>query len=226
MKTIQIFSPHIDDAIFSLGGSILNWHRKGLNIRIHNVFTISNWTSPNPLSGVRYQLNLDEVTALRKKEEREAGEYAKFNYEFWDFLDLPLRKEFSIQQNQSMEKKILNKIADCLSLEDSFFFPLGIDHPDHLIINRIGNSFTNNGYNIFYYEDMPYFSWGNFDYKKAYSDQIRCKMPVLEKINYEEKTEVLKIYSSQVTKAFLKSIRTYSYNLADNNYYERYWKQR
>lgn len=223
MTKIQIFSPHIDDAIFSLGGSMLNWRSKGLKVKVFNIFTISNWINPDAISGKISALNTVQITELRKNEERNAAKYAGFDFEFWDFLDFPLRDEFSPQENLNMELEILNKITKCFKKEDSIFFPVGIDHADHILINKISNSFINKGLNIFHYEDLPYYSWGKFDYKKDYMSK-KSKIPIIERINFEKKMVALTRYNSQVSDAFIKSIMSYSYNLLDNEYYERYWQ--
>lgn len=225
MKSVQIFSPHIDDAIFSLGGSILNWIKQGLSVKVHNIFTISNWITPNSISGIRDNLDLQDVSALRKNEELLVSTYVKFHSNFWGFLELPLRKDFSQGDEEKMKGEILSKISGCLNSEDSFFFPSGIEHQDHIIINQLTGNFIKKGFNIFFYEDMPYFSWGRLDYVEAFKIQQSDKVPIVEKIDYNEKAAVLRKYSSQVCEDFIKAIRAYSYNQVDNHHYERYWKQ-
>lgn len=225
MNSIQIFSPHIDDAVLSLGGCILNWRGKGLKIKINNIFTISNWTHTNPISDVNYGKNISRVTELRKTEERNLANNLQYEYEFWDFLDCPLRHNFSPTDIQNMENQICDRIKKKLNKKDSFFFPLGIDHPDHILVKKLSSFFINKGYKIYFYEDLPYFSWGGFDYQKSYVICSKDKSPELVKINFEQKASFVKKYGSQINETFIENMRAYAYNKADNYYYERYWKQ-
>lgn len=225
MGNVQIFSPHIDDAALSLGGCILNWMDKGVCVKINNIFTISDWTHENPISKKTYAKDISQITELRKTEEKTLASFLSYQFEFWDFLDYPLRNQFSSQDQVNMEDQLLNKIEKTLNTRDSFFFPIGINHPDHLLIQRLCKRFLNKAYNIFFYEDLPYFSWGEFDYRHAFSVHQKKKSPVLVKIDFEKKVSLLKkAYASQISDAFLKSMRSYAYNKTDNEYYERYWK--
>jgi len=223
MCTIRILSPHIDDAFLSIGGSILNWRSKGIKVKVYNIFSISDWTSPNSISGLNYLLDVRENTDLRKNEEKEVGELTDFKYEFWNFLDFPLREGFSQTENENMEDEILNKLQQCLNFDDVFFFPLGVGHVDHVLIHEISVKFIDKGYNISYFEDMPHLSWGNLEYKSFYDSQTKTKFPVCEKINFTRKADIAKRYKSQVTGEWINSIKTYAYNQLDNEYYERYW---
>ncbi len=225
MTSIQIFSPHIDDAIFSLGGSILNWRKKGFNIKVHNIFTISNWITPDSISGIKDSMDLHEVTALRRNEEVVVSKYVKFEFTVWNFLELPLRKAFSERDNEKMKAEILDRIFSCLNSEDLFFFPIGIEHEDHILISELAKNFANESFNIFYYEDMPYISWGGNNEKESFKIQLVDKVPIIEKIDYNKKARVLRKYRSQVREDFISSIRAYSQSHVDNQYYERYWKK-
>lgn len=226
MTSIQIFSPHIDDAVFSLGGSIRNWREKGIHVKVHNIFTVSDWIAPDSISGMDRNLGLKEVTALRRNEEALVGEDLNFEFNFWEFLERPLRKAFSEQDNDKMKAEIHERISSCLNSEDQFFFPIGIEHEDHILINELAGNFINKSFNICFYEDMPYVSWGGFDYREAFELQLVDKVPVIETIDYNRKIKVLRKYSSQVREIFISTMRAYSYSHVDNKYCERYWRHK
>lgn len=224
MSNVHIFSPHIDDAFLSLGGSIFNWRSKGIKVNVYNIFTISNWTPPGSQSERNFGNDVATITALRKAEEREVSKQANFEIVFWDFLDFPLREGFSESDNRKLEDQIFEKLSACLNSEDLFFFPMGILHPDHLLICRLSEKFIGKSYNIFYYEDMPYLSWGKSEFKEVYKNENVNKSPLFEKIDFVQKAEILKYYRSQVLDDWFNYMMAYSYNNVDNEYYERYWR--
>ena len=224
MKSIQIVSPHIDDAFLSLGGCIVKWIEKGFKVTVYNIFTISNWVAPDSLSGIEKRLTTDEVTRLRKREEMLVQKKARFRYECWDFLDFPLRKRFSKNDDIRMANEIAMKLRPVVNEGDLIFFPSAVgNHNDHILINKIGRSFSREHSNIAFFEDMPYTSWAETNFQTLYKKNLKDKMPICEKINSEIKMKILKLYSSQITAKFLSSIESYSYNPIDNTNYERFW---
>jgi hypothetical protein len=111
------------------------------------------------------------------------------------------------------------------NLEDLFFFPLGVSHPDHLIIREIGLYLLGKGCKILFYEDMPYLNCGLYDLSRFYACMGEAGFrPVSVCIDFEEKLAVLQLYDSQVSYEWLKDIMNYSYCTRDGQYYERYWE--
>ena len=69
----QIISPHIDDAMLSLGGSILNWLKEGEQVRIIDVFSISqaiNKDAISVLGGKKYPTDFKSAMKIKKAEEK------------------------------------------------------------------------------------------------------------------------------------------------------------
>jgi len=225
---INIFSPHIDDAFLSLGGSILYWIDKGHKVKVRNIFTVSEWVGRNNLAEQNFPLSAGEVTTMRKQEERSASQASGFDYEFWDFLDFPLRNHFSQNDTNEMISSISYRINECLNDEDYFFFPAAPSngHDDHILVRSIGDLLHKKKCKLFYYEDLPYYSWGDFEFKKNYKTLKSIASPILQEFNIQEKERVLKEYASQVSLHMLKTMSVYSYNTFNDLYYERFWEVR
>ena len=223
MSCVQIFSAHIDDAVLSLGGSILDWRSQGIEVHVYNVFSKSNWIHPE--SGVPETDCVETVTAIRKEEELEVANILGFQTHFWDFLDAPLRDGFSKEQEREMELQISGKIKECLNKKDLFFFPIGIIHEDHKTLGNICKPLIDEDLMAFFYEDLPYYGWGRSDYKKDYLSFKEKYTPVVRKINFDEKAALIQKYESQIIQSFLNSMRAYAYHMNEDQYYERYWKR-
>lgn len=221
---VHIFSPHIDDAVLSLGGCIINWVGKGKEVFVDNIFTKTNWTHPHPISGLTYPCSIDDVTGLRKAEEKKVAQALNITCDFLDLPDHPVRKGYSRYKKQKIEECLCKHVESRLDTSKAFFIPLGLDHPDHLFLNRIVKEVIGaDYYNVFYYEDLPYYSWGTLDYMAHFNQLLTTKKAFLEKVLQDSKEEILRHYSSQLTDSFFQSMRAYAYEKKDNCYYERYW---
>lgn len=221
---IHIFSPHIDDAFLSLGGSILNWIERDFEIKVYNIFTISRWTTPDCLLGIESHLGVLAGTILRKEEEQMVASVVGFTPEFWNFLDLPLRENSSIEESEKLKEDLFLKISGLLNYSDQFFFPVGVGHLDHVLINDIAFRHYAKFGNIYCYEDMPYFSWKDFSFQENFEKIRKSAVPVFEKISYSKKAHVLRSYGSQVTNDWLRTMKVYANNLRGYDEYERYWR--
>jgi len=220
---IQIISPHIDDAFLSLGGHILQWTKSGIRVKIFNVFTISNWISPANLSGRDPVPDTQIVTAVRKNEEEALSRMAGFEYENWDFLDSPLRQAFEPSEKAHMIGEITARILERASPEYPIFFPLGFSHGDHILIRDIGNRITTQFESIHFYEDMPHVCWANIDFPDFFKLEAQNKSAVINEIDFSRKVSLLGTYGSQLEQTWLNLMKSYSYNMQHENYFERYW---
>jgi LmbE family N-acetylglucosaminyl deacetylase len=220
---IRIISPHIDDAVLSLGGFIANCHSRHVPIEVYNVFTITNWVNPELIS-VR---GLDEqyVTALRKSEELLVSRMLNYRCYFWDYKDFVLRTKDAGSEN-ALAQEIKHRIAALVSDGLACFFPGGTGHPDHEIINQIGLELLSSYPNIFFFEDQPYAAGADYDYQQMHAQLSATVEPVFEEYNKRTKVDVLKLYGSQVSESWIKDIVNYSYNLTTNTYQERFWRKK
>jgi len=228
---IQIISPHIDDAMLSLGGSILNWRNQNKKVKIIYVFTRSNWTNPGAISGLRYPKNIKKITALRKSEEMDIQKIVKADVEFLDIDEDPLRNKWIKKLFGYDEKNLINRLKkilkDKIDKKHPCFIPLAVDkwfHNDHLIIRKIGLDLMKKGYNISFYEDLLYISHDQQKTNKGnFFKDIRL-IPKLEEIDINKKMDLLRLYRSQMSIAWLNEVEAYAFSLKDNKNYERYWK--
>ena len=215
---IHIISPHIDDAIFSLGGTILKLKDNSENVLIHYIFTISDWTNSNNCSGKLYSKNKFVVTNIRKQEEEIVSKRVGYKYIMYDYYDMPLRSGDDVSASE-----IQDALLDKINKEDIIFFPIGIGHPDHERIREVGISLFYMGFNTLFYEDMPYIA--HYDYHTLFHlTQRKGFEAETLSICLEKKLSLARIYKSQVSDQWLKDIKNYAYNLEDNKFYERFWK--
>jgi LmbE family N-acetylglucosaminyl deacetylase len=223
---IQIISPHIDDSFLSLGGCIDYWQAEGKVVNVHNIFTISDWVSASFRKQATSTLDIEFVSKMRKKEEIRLSDNVGFTTNFYDFPEYPHRANLPDEIKLQIEQDIVKKLDNIINQDDMFFFPIGIEHPDHLLIHRLSFKYLNQGIKMFYYEDMPYFSFGKIEYQRL-SELCGTKCdPILQKFNLAKKRRSLEEYRSQVDENWFLTMMPYSYNILDDSYYERYWRVR
>lgn len=217
MKYIFV-SPHIDDAILSAGGFI-QCNSTKLKIKIEYVFSISNWTNPESITSIIYPPDEGIVSPLRKHEEACVAKLLQYEYSFLDFLDYPLRTSPSATIGE-----IETHLANAISRDSIYFFPAGIEHPDHVLLKEIGLDLLTKGNNIIFYEDMPYVA-RNQENLDALIDSMHsfgfCSKA--KEINFARKKEALNEYGSQISTEWLDQIEKYSYDPQLRKYFEYFW---
>jgi LmbE family N-acetylglucosaminyl deacetylase len=156
-----IISPHIDDAIFSIGNTI-NSHFKGKTVVIINVFSISNFTIS------KTKTSIESVTNLRKAEELDLLNKLAFIQTInLDFLDAPLRNISPISNNRKLDAHsqeliddLYKRLVSIIPKSETVFFPLSIgNHIDHIICFELALKLMLTGrpyFKLKFYEDMPY----------------------------------------------------------------------
>lgn len=159
-----IFSSHIDDAYFSLGGMISKTYQE-VDWTIINVFSKSNYTKIS-----KNNLAPERVTKLRKNEELINSKKFGIKTEFWDYPDLFLRgyPRWNSTINRKKDYELLNdlwaKIEGIIDHSSKIFFPLGFgNNVDHLILFELAEKIIDQKFNfnakIVFYEDLPYASY-------------------------------------------------------------------
>ncbi len=227
MRKNIILSPHCDDAAFSLGGLLLS----GMidNVVICTVFSISNCTY-NDLED-----SIENITTIRKKEDEEFFKQckSKIHLHYMDKLDAPIRmgNEDLDVFNTSFTKKdreicteIISFIEDNFSIDDIIYAPLALgNHIDHYILFEVAADLAAEGYDVNYYEDLPYAAnCSNYLLKRrissleerienVYSDLVRhSKISIIDKIS------ALSIYRSQIDPSIIKRISNYHYRISND----------
>lgn len=222
MKRLWIISPHIDDAVLSMGGTIHDFITKAFELQVVYVFSKSSWCNETIYSG---PLSQDHVTTLRKAEEHRASALGRYDFTFLDFLDAPLREGYTVTQLKSMVEDIEQALRYIISPSDTVFFPLGLFHPDHILIREIGKVFHEQQYHILFYEDMPYMTDAGVDYASLCKDLRAMGLEKLtNRIDFAAKHRMLKQYKSQVSEDWIGGLKCYAYNPLDESYYERFWQ--
>ena len=219
---ITIISPHIDDAVLSIGGTIALLRARGEDVIVRSVFTRSHWTNPDNIRQKKYSSDVDEVTAIRAAEEQCTSKFLGYEYDLLGFDDHALRGKVVDQQ---LFDEVKVKIRSSLQKDSITFFPLGLQHHDHLVVSRIGYQLYVEGYKVMLYEDLPYAGFGNYDYEKQHDELIdRGMVPELVKIDFALKSEAIRKYESQISKQWLRDVTNYGYNVKTNEFYERVWR--
>jgi LmbE family N-acetylglucosaminyl deacetylase len=150
-----VFSPHCDDAAYSLGGGLLRGSL-GL-VHIVNMFTLT-------YSWVWNAAGVEEVTAHRKSEEEQALAALVGTLNWEDLPDVILRdkgllarlwRRFRDRRAEAVLEAVLHHIdaGPC----DVALFPAGEgDHPDHILLAGIGLKLADSGIPVLFYLDQPY----------------------------------------------------------------------
>jgi LmbE family N-acetylglucosaminyl deacetylase len=264
MEVKQVISPHIDDAILSLGGCILNWVRNGEKVKIINVFSKAggiNKDSISVLAGKRYPTDFKSAMKIKKAEEKNIQNILKIEVEFLDWPDRNINiysYKGDFFYKKSAIERLKNDIRRKIDKDSPAFFPLAMGelrtHADHIIARQIGLFLLKDGYDIRFYEDLPYFYGENLrgkisDFfqtikkqgvsflKEKHAMQVDESLfsindyfkeikliPVTEEIDIDEKVKILGFYESQMEADWLAGVRRHALSSEDNKYYETYWK--
>jgi len=205
---IWIFSPHIDDAMLSLGGFISNYK---YHVDVINVFTTTNYT----INGL---FDIDDVTKLRKQEEEKVSSVVWYQSFFWDYLDAIIRiwsdeedfinKDYN-PKNDAVYDKLYKQVVNFIrhNRYDSVFFPSWIwNHVDHIALSQIWKDLSNIESQIYFYEDL----W----YPENYSDDPNAIIYEFKDIG--RKIEILSLYESQMEKGTIDSVMEI--------YHQRWWE--
>lgn len=220
-----IVSPHIDDAMLSMGGTICNWRLTNNDVKIKYIFSISDWCNEEVVLQSEYRKDVEWVTRQRKDEEQSIQREIQHDCEYFDFLDCPLRSNFDSPDTVEMVSEITKRLIDSINVSDICIFPLGLQHPDHILVREIGVELLKDNYSVFFYEDMPYMADSDYDFHDfVISLENLGLTSFCQTIDINKKKSLLSLYRSQVSQSWIRSIVNYSYNPSSNQFYERFWK--
>lgn len=224
-----IVSPHLDDAWFSLGGSLNEWRKRNEVVLVVDVFSIQSWT-------MYEDLPLSHAVSVRKREERLNARRDGVRLKFLDLREGLLRGyplQFPQAVNWTIDLETLDHIVTGLGKvirayePNAIYFPLGIGgHVDHLLVREVstilGSSFRLDDINIQFYEDLPYASYCGLPTAFIKEHDLS---PVLQQIDIEHKLDSIRNYRSQIYDDLVASIRDYASGMSsDDLRYERLWR--
>lgn len=151
-RSTIIVSPHVDDAIYSLGAAI---HAGELGrVHIANVFSRSRWT----LSGLGDPTTITETRQLEEERVCAMIDCTFENLGLPDSSLLTSDRLFTEDRVSEAREIILGLISS--HHWDAYYFPVGnSQHPDHVIVSSIGwqrwKENPRTGVMAFY-EEIPY----------------------------------------------------------------------
>ncbi|MDK2981513.1 MAG: hypothetical protein PWQ55_1860 [Chloroflexota bacterium] len=222
MKTILVLSPHLDDAVLSLGGMMAYKAAQEQSVVVYNLFCAPYH---GPLSPAAQRLHEgwgdpEDITALRLEEDRQALALIGAQQIIGDARDLIYRQSLQgawlyanmedIQGERNPEDNALvsayfSKLSSMFP-KDQFdiYAPLGIGgHIDHMLAFEIGTQLQQAGYPVKFYEDLPYAM--RTDYLEARIRGIEGMRSSVELFPLEMlalKIEAIHCYRSQLSSLF------------------------
>jgi glycosyltransferase involved in cell wall biosynthesis/LmbE family N-acetylglucosaminyl deacetylase len=251
-KVLNVFlSPHFDDAVFSCGGLIHKQIRQGQDTFIITIFGgMPDYSHISPFAReIHNKWGSADPVNLRRSEDINAIEMLGARLIHFDFLDCIYRKTMDRRPLYNNYEGIKGAIhPDDSRLPDyiydrlikflqknkceqiRIFAPLGLgNHVDHQIIKAVGMKLLSEGFDVLFYEELPYCFWdtnalNNFMAKN--SDGWSYK---LLPIDIEEKLKALKCYNSQFAglggsyRRAGKRFKKYAASVGNGKYAERVW---
>jgi len=238
------FSPHLDDVVFSCGGFLKkNYKKKQLVVTIFagDYRGLTQWDS---------LCNLNQNIApvpLRKLEDKKALSVVRAKPLYYNFLDLAVFTDLQEKKNRpntdffTIFTKISNLINKSKLTLNAIFFPLGINHPDHILLNKVGEKIAvlYPDIKVYFYEDFPYASKNhpeNNKYQPFYvniDSEINNKLDLI--LTYQSQlSAILKTFYPEINKPYNIS-KNYQQILLEyhskigkqidktGKFYERFW---
>ena len=222
MGNVLILSPHLDDAALSCGGFMSQAVANGEPMQVYTLFCAPY---QGPLSPSARELhaswgNPPDICTLRLQEDREALAVLGAQGLYGEVRDLIYRQDEqgkwlyeqmqAIQgQRHPQDNELVNyymeDIMDQWPREGwKVFAPLGIGaHIDHQIAFEIGMGLVKEGYEVAFYEDLPYAlreDW--LQARLADCEDLRPEVRLFSLESLNRKILALRCYASQIPQLF------------------------
>jgi len=242
-------SPHLDDAIYSCGGTLAKLIKEKNEVLIATVFSASPLAAGSLSSFAQeihkrwQQANPDstDLVEIRRTEDAAACEVLNIEYTHLDFLDCIYRnnsqgwlydtdeKLFGTVDDSENELKqeIIQKVQliENLGKQTKVYCPLAIgDHVDHQLVKQALTE-SDLADQLIFYQDYPYVE----TFPDSLATQTQNMDPTEEPISYSDvelKIKAMAAYSSQVSTFWNDeqdlANKVKAYQESQNNS-ERYW---
>jgi LmbE family N-acetylglucosaminyl deacetylase len=164
MKPLLVISPHLDDAVLSVG-EVIAAHD---DVVVATVFA-GNHPSPHLLTAYDKTTGFDTSQAAmerRRGEDVRAMHVLDATPMHGDFLD----QQYGVEQDRAAIHTWVKELADDA---DDVLVPLGIMHPDHLVVGAETREATRFHDNVWMYEELPY--------RVQYPENVAASMAVMRK---------------------------------------------
>jgi LmbE family N-acetylglucosaminyl deacetylase len=174
-------SPHLDDAVYSCGGTLAVQVSNGLRPLVITVFAgippadlkLSPFAAQvHREMGAAMSQNIGSLMEARRKEDAAALDYLNVDYLWLDYLDAIYRgtPPYYTTREQLIggevnavdlwiDKQLAQDLLDLRQrLPDTVWYaPLGVGrHVDHQIVSSAADRLVQQGARVYYYEDFPY----------------------------------------------------------------------
>ena len=227
-----ILSPHIDDVVLSIGGSLIQWLERGITVSVVNVFS----RSASPFfwrSGA--ECNSKKETELRKAEEARIAKKLGDIFVYLDYPSctcrelkyfrpwLPVWLHAILPTDRKLFRVLKRYLGEVLKEHVELYIPIAPDpgaHIDHVLLRDSCLAAIEAGQNhscsIFLYEDQPYCS-------RHKIDEILIEAGIefdMVGIDIDRKIEISRMYESQVRSKWLMEIEDYHNEIGG----ERFWR--
>lgn len=205
-----ILSPHMDDAVLSLGQHIVNWQKKNKKIKIITVMTSFGNDEEMPLYSKKYISSsgfksVKDFSKARVREDVEVMKNLRVKHEHWGFIDAgfrrndrgstyPTRRDLFNNKISKSDHKIVVEISKKIAKQKSkiILIPAGVGgHVDHLIVKKAAEKASK--INRLSYLESPYL-WESFNFFEVFRNIFKIKS-IFAKV--ESKNKLLKGYRSQ-----------------------------
>jgi hypothetical protein len=201
---LVVISPHMDDAIFSVGGLLL---RLASIYRIHiiSLFSIDPYTTLRKL-----KTDLSWLQILRNLEESCATSVIHATTVQMAWKDALLRSYQEITDQIHRDEPLVyytNELSTQFQHNpDLVLCPVGITHVDHrltrMLIEQLKQTKVLNNTPVFYYEDLPYASGQTLDYP----DNVQSIAVLLTDDELILKKKLVKTYLTQMNPGLMGNI--------------------
>ena len=172
-KSIVVFSPHMDDAVLSLGGFIIRAIKRGVSVKIVTVFSCFGNDEKPPVYSKKYVYssgyqNISDFERGRNEEDYSAMGDLGVSFENWGYTDAGFRKGRTgwLYPNKkvllsgkiaSQDFELVGAIRKKMSKykSEKCLVPFGgvfSNHVDHLILREAASVLPDCGY----YLEWPY----------------------------------------------------------------------
>lgn len=155
-NSVRVLSPHLDDAVFSLGLSLAAWSEWKLDVTVINFFTVSEF-APRCASK-----DAGVISALREREDRRALGSISQNIQIKSLglLDAPLRRGLPVSSVFTLKVEADEVTVVEQRIAGTMIAPLGLgNHIDHLTVRD--GAIRQEPKNLAFYEDLPYAAWSS-----------------------------------------------------------------
>ncbi len=251
-KIINFYlSPHFDDVVFSCGGLIYEQIRQGQDALVVTIFggTPDYSRIGSFARAIHKKWKSQDPVSLRRVEDMKAVETLGAKLLQLDFLDCiyrqnkdnaPLYNDYESMKgimhpndNNLVEliyDRIVGVIQQYKHKEFQVFAPLGVgNHVDHQIVKIVGLRLLSKGYNVFFYEEIPYCLW----YPEGLQDVIAKNenewSSKIFSIDIKAKLNSIKPYNSQFAglggsfRSVGKRFKKYAAMVGKGKFAERVW---